>query len=339
MEKINNIENELIITDMYNNLIIDPDKEHIPFILVRSRTGINLLKKIGYTKHSSIWTLKYNIDNYNILGHFWITGQNYNENEPILLARDMTYFKSRVNNILTEYPVDYHLVSTYNDGYIWRPICKNGYVALGMLYSKEKPLIYDCVTVISCSTIPYNGWYNVINNMTNMNEYNLLWYNLYDRLTLDIDKIIVFDTELIRQQKKEKREHKENLSDRLLTNKCKNKLINPSNRLVFLTESQNPWYENKNNIMEQKKYINTDIINSLPNEIKYNEFIKINEEFNNTENEKKTVPLKVNNNNNNSVLVNEKKNNGIINILDTSNDSYYYIIIFLVIFVIIIIKK
>lgn len=259
-----NLNSNIVITDLNNNVINNGEFGNIPFVIVRPKSeNIKLLKKISSTNQSSIWTLKYNIDGYNILGHLWVSRNVYNEFEGILLAKDMTQLKTKVNNIVTEYPVDYHLVSTYSDGYIWRPICKNGYIALGMLFAKEKPNLYDCVTIISCNTLPYNGWYNVINNITNMNEYNLLWYNLYDRLTLDTDRIVLFDTELIKQQRKILNNDKQ---------KKKYHIVNDNNRRAILVPSDTPWFENNKNITENSKNItenNKNIIKKQYNEIIY----------------------------------------------------------------------
>lgn len=179
------------ITDIFGNIVVN---KNIPILLVKTKITDGLLTKIKDDENDSIWEInindinnilkKNNInpDNYKTFGNYWYPHIRCNFYITIILANTQFGFIS--------YPKDFINIGSYNDGYIWKPICNKNYTELGLIYNKIKPNIEDYCTISYLYTIEFNGKHDVINNYTNYNEFYLLGSNNIPRRTIYRAKFI-----------------------------------------------------------------------------------------------------------------------------------------------------
>lgn len=181
-----------MITDLYGSKPL-PDS---PFLIIKY--DVDIMVKLEETDFCSIWSVNnklkklmelngLDINTFNIAGHFWQSKQISNPQNVLLV---------NTNNNVSNCPIDYQLVATYKSGYIWKPICKPGFTSIGMLYNVNKPSLFDMMTIAHNYIIPYHGWYDIVQNITNMNEFSLLGIIGHDRLTIDRTMLLTHDTKM-----------------------------------------------------------------------------------------------------------------------------------------------
>lgn len=185
------------ITDVFGNLVI---KANVPILLIQTHSGTKLLNKIAFENNNSIWEInekeiltlleknEINGNLYKTMGHYWFPHIRCDIGIKIVLAN--------INYKFISFPVDFINIGSYSAGYIWKPICKNNFINLGLIYSKNKPKNESLCTIIKDYTINYNGETDVMGNMTNYNEFYLLGMTEVLRITLFRSHFIKNDKKL-----------------------------------------------------------------------------------------------------------------------------------------------
>ena len=173
------------ITDIFGNIVIN---KNVPILLITTKINDGLLTKITDGQIDSIWKVNYNKINemlkknnimsndYKTFGNYWYPHIRCTFYITILLANTKYNFIS--------YPKDFINIGSYENGYIWKPICNNNYIELGLIFSKIKPNINDICTISYIYTTNYNGKNDVMNNYTNYNEFYLLGSHNIPRKTI-----------------------------------------------------------------------------------------------------------------------------------------------------------
>lgn len=173
------------ITDVFGNIVVN---RNVPILLISTKINSDLLINIIDDENESLWEpdqnkinellKKNNIipDVYKTFGHYWYPHIRCNIDVTIILANIKYNFISQ--------PIDFINIGSFKDGYIWKPICNKNHVELGLLYDKIKPQLDKICTILYLYTIEYNGKYDVIDNYTNFNEFNLLGSNNIPRKTI-----------------------------------------------------------------------------------------------------------------------------------------------------------
>lgn len=126
-----------------------PKKCH-PFIIIESKNISSYLK----TKYANDYLVLSEIDMVKInillsskklplifkpLGDIMIDKTLHTIPTKIILANE--------NIPITKYPIDYKKIGSLYDGFLWKPICQKSFTGLGLIYSKQKPLVNQYITV------------------------------------------------------------------------------------------------------------------------------------------------------------------------------------------------
>jgi len=187
--------NYINITDIFGNPVSNNDD--IPFLYIHSSKAHLIVEKI----YRHVWRL-INPTIFHILFKFGFDPHSYAPLGDIFLPTNKTPKKIsillvNVNLSISESPIDYDVVKIFNDFTLWKPIPPKGFRILGYVLSKLKPPL-DFIRAISKKFVtPYRGKHDSRNNLTNMNEFNLLAYFDTNRKTLKRTKLLKQDNDIL----------------------------------------------------------------------------------------------------------------------------------------------
>ena len=164
------------ITDMFGSLLNKNDQHDIPFILIHCYKPEIILTTIITGKYyickptmafieNTLYTHQINPANFGIMGDIFISGNK--------LPHKITIIMANKNMNISKPPINYIIADEIDDYFVWKPVCHKKYIGLGFVISKEKPGTNEMVTLHSDLVTEYNG-HIFSNNVTNMNEFNLL---------------------------------------------------------------------------------------------------------------------------------------------------------------------
>ncbi len=198
--------NYIVITDIFGNrLIKGKENNNIPFIILHSVQPHLIIERvksdIRYNNdillNGSIWKLilpmimhvlyNYRLDsmNYSSLGNMWFPDHDMPEKISIILAN--------TNRNISQYPIDYENVCENNGVFIWKPICRPDYEAIGYIAARKKPLLREMKVINKNLLMDYHGPGENINNLTNMNEFNLLSCVGKNKITIKRRKLLNYN--------------------------------------------------------------------------------------------------------------------------------------------------
>lgn len=161
-----------MIVDIFDNVV---NKNNLPIIKIKMKMPNVYSKKIDNEIKNSIWDIddmyldmifkkfKLNKSKYKKLSHYWYPEPKCNHYISILFGN--------IKSDIFAYPSDFVKVCTYGKGYLWKPICSSTYTYLGLIYGITKPQIKDYCVMLSSFIIDYHGEYEIIKNVTNLNEF------------------------------------------------------------------------------------------------------------------------------------------------------------------------
>jgi len=190
----------------------------------------------------------FNINDYNELGNYLIYDKN---NIQILLVK---------NNIGTTNT--YKLLDVVGNLYVWKPIYKyTNHINFGVVVTTDKQAPTETIGTINTDYIKLNSPISINNDSLFENEYSVLG-------SIRDNKKKLLSIKILNDKKTEKIEHFDNIDnidnidseynnysiDDDMENNHQSLNTYKGKRLV-LVESDNPWYVNKENVIELK-YIN-----------------------------------------------------------------------------------
>jgi hypothetical protein len=245
-----------IITDLFKNIIYN--NNNVDFILIHIYINPeDYLIKLDETDHCCVWepninkiikifeSHKLNHNIFSSLGNLWYKTKKI-QNKIIIIYGNIN------SNIIT-YPVDYIIEKKYGNGFIWKPVGHPKYSSIGLIYSKTKPNINLIGLIKTNYLISYKGLNVISDDITNMNEFNLLSVKNIKKITLDKKKIM-FQNNLSKSVKQNKK-------ITAPTNNNKNIYQIDNKNIKYTTQGEikmdeplQPISENKNNI----SYLNGD---------------------------------------------------------------------------------
>jgi hypothetical protein len=254
-----NILNNRDIRDNKNYIIINFINDNIDDLLIAiNQYNGNYIYKLNFNAHlfSKIkQKYKFDINDYIELGNYII----YNNNDiKILLMHKNAGIKTN----------RYTLIDVVGNLYLWKPISiNNEYTNLGVVITTDEYEIpYGYIGLVNTEFIKISEPININSDILFENDYSLLG-------TIKNNKRKLLSIKILKNNENiEHIEHFENISTECDINKNdidhndidQNDIINHHNNLnvykgkrLVLVESDNPWYINKDNVIELK-YIKND---------------------------------------------------------------------------------
>lgn len=178
-----------VVTDIFGDKL-RRDTSKIPFIVINSVQPELLLEKVfsdtdsvwklvGSTVYNTLYTNNVNPSHFAPVGHLWWNNYTFPNRISVLLVN--------IHSDISSYPTDFIKVGSVDSKLnIWKPIHNKDYTSLGYVVSAKKPKLTSVRTVKNSLVSVYKGNVDSKNNRSNMNEFNLLYYNDgSDRVTVN----------------------------------------------------------------------------------------------------------------------------------------------------------
>lgn len=188
--------NYIVITDIFGNKISKDDnkKNYLPFILLHTSQPHLLMERVKNDKNLNVWKLvfptimhvlylnRFNPNKFAPLGHIWYPQNKLPNNDSILLVN--------VDKNISQYPVRYVNVRSFDEYSLWKPIAPRGFRAIGYILSKREPSKYIMRTINNSLVTLFRKKIKTINSLTNMNEFKLLSFYGDKKYTIDRTKLL-----------------------------------------------------------------------------------------------------------------------------------------------------
>jgi hypothetical protein len=201
--------NRIVITDIFGNKTSkDRDlNSKLPFILIDTHQPYLALEKIStMSEPDGIWILKkiylehllyihsINPKSFATVGDLWFPDNQLPDKLLLLMVNTDT--------TLSRQPVDFIQIDNYCNLGIWKPVCPQGYLEIGLIASPDKPSTH----VLNVINQDYLSEYQIesmaIGRNTNMNEFNLLSNIEIKKYTIDRTKFLTHPTTIKLASKK-----------------------------------------------------------------------------------------------------------------------------------------